>query len=212
MVNIQRIECGNGNCYIIEENNKAVLVDTARSKYRDKVLSACQKVNVQLVILTHAHMDHCQNAAFISEELGVPVAISKADEELIKNNMLQPLFAKTLAGKLVLSLSEKAFHYDKIPLFTPKIYLEDGDTLKDFGISAKIIGLPGHTNGSIGIDFGKQGVFVGDALMNMFYPTVSMLYHDYQQMLNSARKISELGERVIYFGHGSPKNNRIWVK
>ena len=212
MIKIQRIKCGNGNCYIIEENGNAVLVDTARTKYRDKILSACRKVNIRLIILTHTHMDHCQNAAFISGELDVPVAICRADEELIKNNMLQPLYAKTIAGKLVLLFSEKSFHCDKIPAFIPKIYLQDGDALDYFGINAKIIGLPGHTNGSIGIDLGKEGVLVGDALMNMFYPTVSMLYHDYEQMLESARKISELGERIVYFGHGKPKKNCIWVK
>lgn len=107
---------------------------------------------------------------------------------------------------------KKSFNHDKIPAFTPKIYLQDGDTLEGFGISAKIIGLPGHTNGSIGIDFGKEGIFVGDALKNMFYPTVSMLYHNYEQMLESARKISALGERIVYFGHRKPKKNLIWVK
>lgn len=212
MVKVQRIKCGNGNCYIIEENGNAILVDTARLKYRDKILSACRKVNIKLIILTHTHMDHCQNAAFISEELDAPIAICKADEELIKNNMLQPLYAKTLAGKLVLLFSEKSFQHEEIPTFTPKIYLQDGDTLDDFGINAKIIGLQGHTNGSIGIDLGSEGVFVGDALMNMFYPTVSMLYHDYEQMIESARKISGLGERIVYFGHGTPKKNRMWVK
>ena len=212
MTKIQRIKCGNGNCYVIEENGNAVLVDTARPKYRDKVLAACRKANIRLIILTHTHMDHCQNAAFLSKELNVPIAVCRADEELIENNMLQKLYAKTMAGKLVLFISEKSFHHDKIPAFTPKIYLQDGDTLADFGISAKIIGLPGHTNGSIGIDFGEDGIFVGDALMNMFYPTVSMLYHNYEQMLESARKISELGERIVYFGHGKPKKNRIWAK
>ena len=212
MVKIQRVKCGNGNCYIIEENGNAVLVDTARSKYRDKVLAACRRANIKLIILTHTHMDHCQNAAFISKELNIPIAICRADEELIKNNMLQTLYAKTLAGKVVLFFSQKSFYHDMIPEFTPKIYLQDGDTLEDFGINAKIIALPGHTKGSIGIDFGKEGLFVGDALMNMFYPTVSMLYHNYEQMLESARKISELGERVVYFGHGKPKKNRIWVK
>lgn len=212
MVTVQRIKCGNGNCYIIVEKGNAVLVDTARPKYRDKVLSACRKVNIRLIILTHTHMDHCQNAAFISRELDVPIAICRADEELIKNNMLQTLYARTLAGKLVLFFSEKSFYHDKIPEFTPEMYLHDGDTLEDFGISAQIISLPGHTNGSIGIDFGKEGIFVGDALMNMFYPTVSMLYHNYKQMLESARKIGELGERIVYFGHGKPKKNRIWVK
>lgn len=88
--------------------------------------------------------------------------------------------------------------------------------MEDFGISAKIIGLPGHTNGSIGIDFGKEGICVGDALMNMFYPTVSMLYHDHDQMLESARKISELGERIVFLdmesqrktAYGDRRNDR----
>ncbi len=33
----------------------------------------------------------------------------------------------------------------------------------------------GHTKGSIGVEIGDN-LFVGDALMNIFYPTVSMLY------------------------------------
>ena len=37
-----------------------------------------------------------------------------------------------------------------------------------------------------------------DALMNMFYPTVSMLYVDEQEILLSAKYISELGEKTIY--------------
>lgn len=55
-------------------------------------------------------------------------------------------------------------------------------------------------------------LFVGDALMNMFYPTVSMLYVDEQEMLSSAKHISELGDKTIYFGHGKPKQNRDWIK
>jgi len=53
---------------------------------------------------------------------------------------------------------------------------------------------------------------VGDALMNIFYPTVSVLYNDEKAMLNSAMKITGLGERTIYFGHGKPAKNRTWVK
>ncbi|MBD5437433.1 MAG: MBL fold metallo-hydrolase [Treponema sp.] len=212
MTNIRRIKCGNGNCYILEENGNAILVDTARTKYREKILSACRNTNIRLIVLTHEHMDHCQNAAFISEKLNVPIAICRADEELIKDNMLQPLHAKTLAGKAVLFFSVKSFYCDEIPPFAPEVYLQDGDSLEEFGINAKIVGLPGHTKGSIGIDLGKDGIIVGDALMNMFYPTVSMLYHDYGQMLESAKKISGMGERIVYFGHGKPKKNRDWAR
>ena len=212
LTNIRRIKCGNGNCYILEENGNSVLVDTSRTKYREKILSACRKSNIRLIVLTHAHMDHCQNAAFISEKLNVPIAICRADEELIKDNMLQPLHAKTLAGKAVLFFSVKSFYRDEIQPFAPEVYLQDGDSLEKFGISAKIVALPGHTKGSIGIDLGKDGIIVGDALMNMFYPTVSMLYHDYEQMLESAKKISGMGERIVYFGHGKPKKNRDWAR
>ena len=209
---IQRIKCGNGNCYIVEEEGNAILVDTARSKYRDIILESCRKVNVRLIVLTHTHVDHCQNTAYLSQELNAPVAICKADLGLIEDNMLQPLFAKSLLGKLVLSLSEKSFRYDSIPQFTANIFLKDGDLLDAYGLNAKIVALPGHTNGSIGIDLGHDGIIVGDALMNMFYPTVSMLYHNYEQMIASAKKISSLGKRMVYFGHGKPQSNRKWTK
>ena len=68
-----------------------------------------------------------------------------------------------------------------------------------------------HTKGSIGVEI-EDNLFVGDALMNMFYPTVSMLYVDEQEILLSVKYISELGEKTIYFGHGESKRNREWVK
>lgn len=96
-------------------------------------------------------------------------------------------------------------------MFEPTIDLKNGDDLSDYGVDAKVVELPGHTKGSIGIEV-EDNLFVGDALMNMFYPTVSMLYVDEQEMLSSAKYISELGDKTIYFGHGKPKRNREWVK
>lgn len=78
-------------------------------------------------------------------------------------------------------------------------------------MDAKVVELPGHTKGSIGIEV-ENNLFVGDALMNMFYPTVSMLYADEQEMLSSVKYISELRDKTIYFGHGKPKRNWEWVK
>ena len=61
-------------------------------------------------------------------------------------------------------------------------------------------------------DVDGKHFIAGDALMNMFYPTVSMLYHNKDSMLESARKISNIGNRIIYFGHGKPVLNKNWVK
>ena len=208
---VQRICCGNVNCYLVSNGKKAILVDTGRESYRQKILDACQSYEVGLLVLTHGHVDHIQNAAFLADALNCPVAMQETDIPLIGDNMRQPLQAHTLLGKVVLGASVKSFHKDKIPFFTPDISLNEGDSLKTYGIPASVISLPGHTQGSIGIDIMGKELIVGDALMNMFYPTVSMLYHNKDVMLQSVDKNSSLGERQIYFGHGKPmKNRRAW--
>ena len=211
MVKIHRIASGNVNCYIVADNDNAILIDTGRKKYREKILEKCKEFHVSLIVLTHGHMDHCQNAAYLANALHIPIAMNKKDMDLILENRKQYLLAKTLLGKIVLSVSLSSFEKDSLEVFEPILYLKNGDDLSEYGIAAKVVELPGHTKGSIGIEI-EDNLFVGDALMNMFYPTVSMLYVDEQEMLSSAKYISGLGEKTIYFGHGKPKQNREWVK
>lgn len=211
MVKIHRITGGNVNCYIVADNEKAILIDTGRKKYREKILEKCREFHVGLIVLTHGHMDHCQNAAYLANALHIPIAMNKKDMNLIPDNTKQSLLAKTFLGKIVLSVSMSSFEKDRLEVFEPTIYLKNGDDLSDYGVDAKVVELPGHTKGSIGIEV-ENNLFVGDALMNMFYPTVSMLYVDEKEMLSSARYISGLEDKTIYFGHGKSKRNREWVK
>lgn len=212
MTKVKRIKCGNGNCFIISNGDNAVLADTCHTKYREKILNACKGYNIRLIVLTHGHIDHIQNAAYLSGELNAPIAMNGEDIPLIGDNMRQPLKAESFLGKIVLALSEKSFREDEIPAFEPTVLLKDGDTLEEYGIPAEIIAVPGHTKGSIAIDVDKKYLIAGDALMNMFYPTVSMLYNDKEEMLESAGRIVGMGERIICFGHGKEKGNRNWVK
>lgn len=170
-----------------------------------------KEFHVSLIVCTHGHMDHCQNAAYLANALHIPIAMNKNDMNLIPDNRKQSLLAQTFLGKIVLSVSLSSFEKDRLEVFKSTIYLKNGDNLNDYGVDAKVVELPGHTKGSVGIEI-EDNLFVGDALMNMFYPTVSMLYADEQEMLSSAKYISELGEKTIYFGHGKPKRNRKWVK
>ncbi len=212
MSEIHRIKCGNGNCYVIENGVDGILVDTGKKEFVNRVMEACRQYHVKLIVLTHAHFDHAENAAQISSALGIPIGMSEKDCNLIQSNANQGLSAETFLGKIVLSVSIKDFSVRTLEEFRPDIFLEDGDSLSEYGVDASIIALPGHTDGSIGIDVENKGLIVGDALMNMFYPTVSMLFHDKSEMLDSAGKISRLGNRTIYFGHGKPVPNKQWVK
>ncbi len=210
MAEVKRIRCGSVNSYLIEEHGKAVLVDTGRNGFEEKVLAQCRKTKVELIVLTHGHADHVQNTAYLRKELGVPVALHKEDLNLIKDNFMEPLRFQGMLGMAVAEVTAKSSETDRIPEFTPEIFIDEGDWLKDYGINARIMGLPGHTRGSIGIDLDEKAVIVGDALMNMFYPGLSLVYWDRAEMLKSADKISALGARKVYFGHGSPVENRTW--
>ena len=170
MAMIHRIKCGNGNCYVVENGTDGILVDTGKREFADRVLEVCRAYHVRLIVLTHAHFDHAENAAQISKALGIPIGMNEADRDLISSNANQSLSAATVLGKAVLSASLKEFAVRAVPEFKP------------------------------------------DLLLHMFYPTVSMLYHNRETMLESAGKISSLGDRTIWFGHGKPVPNRKWVK
>ena len=64
-------------------------------------------------------MDHCQNAAYLAEALHIPIAINKNDMDLITDNRKQSLLAKTLLGKIVLSVSLSSFEMDSLEVFDP---------------------------------------------------------------------------------------------
>lgn len=205
---IERIRCGNVNAFLISRGENAVLVDTGQRKYRQKVLDACRPYKTRLLVLTHGHIDHAENAAFLSEALDIPAAMHPADLPLLADNLSQPLSAGTLPGKAVLAASVSLMKKTSLRPFSPALLLKEGDSLEEYGISAKIWEVPGHTDGSIAIDVAGEALIVGDALMNLFYPTASMLYHDREKMEESARRLRGAPGRIIYFGHGKPLNKR----
>lgn len=120
------------------------------------------------------------------------------------------MFAHTLLGKFALALTIRSFKRDKVEPFEPGVFLTDGDALDSYGVKATVIGLPGHTKGSIGVLIGNSDIFVGDALMNLVYPVKSMLYGDREDMIRSAEKISTFRSATVHFGHGRSVGNRVW--
>ena len=204
MSEITKIKCGTDNCYIVSEGKNAILVDTGSKKYLDMVIAECGKYDLKLIVLTHVHFDHAENADELSKRYGVPVAFHQADDELFESFDKQPLKCYGITGRVVLGLSLKVLRKTKIVRPENVVYIKDGDSLEDYGINAKIIGLPGHTNGSIGVDVDEKHLLVGDALDNWLRPALGHLYYNLDDIKNSAEKIKSLGYRTYYFGHGKP--------
>lgn len=98
-----------------------------KKKWFKKILEKCKDFQVSLIVLTHGHMDHCQNAAYLANALHIPIAMNKKDMNLIPDNRKQALLAKTFLGKIVLSVSLSSFEKDSLEVFEPTIYLRNGD-------------------------------------------------------------------------------------
>ena len=107
MTEIKRIRGGTDNCYLITDGGRAILVDTASKKNLDQVVSECDKYEMKLIVLTHVHFDHAENAAALSERYGIPVAIHRKDEELFESYDKQPMESYGAVGRVVLGLSLK---------------------------------------------------------------------------------------------------------
>ncbi len=204
MISVKRIKGGTDNCYVVAKDNTAILIDTASRANLDMVIEECDKYEMKLIVLTHVHFDHAENAAELSRRYNIPVAIHKSDEELFESFDKQPLKSYGLVGFVVLGLSKKVLRNTKVEKPENLIYVAEGDDLSSYGINANIIELPGHTYGSIGIDVEEKHLFVGDELDNWITPGVGHLYNDPDAIRKSAKKIEKLGDRIVYYGHGKP--------
>ena len=215
-VSVRQIKCGINNVFILSQGDSASRVDTAGTSSRRKVLRACKGYDIKLVVLTHAHYDHAQNAAWLSEKLGAPIAMHPADLPLIDDILYEPIqstdfTSRALIAMLKLSRVPGLRWLGSIMAIEPFEFIElhEGFSLARYGVDAEIMTMPGHTPGSVGV-VTSDALIAGDALTNLFGPGKAALYSNEQAMLESAAKAAALGDIMVYFGHGGPLRNREW--
>lgn len=122
--------------------------------------------DVKGVILTHGDSDHVGFAERLRREHGVPVYIHPHDAGRAKGgdkpaNAKQSMKLGATAGFALYSLRKGGL---RTTWLTATVDVRDGDTL-DLPGAPRIIGLPGHSAGSIAVHVPDlDAVFVGDAL------------------------------------------------
>ena len=79
--------------------------------------------------------------------------------------------------------------------------LKDKQIIRRYGLELKIVSLPGHTNGSIGVLY-KDFLFAGDALINRWHGMeVAFQNQDCEEAILSYEKIQEINPNIIFVGH-----------
>ena len=186
--------------YLLRGGDTSILVDTGTEKQGEETLAACHHMGVKLILLTHAHFDHCQNAAYFAEELHCPVAVGRADLPLLTGKK-RALKGEGLWGSAFAYVSNRSIQKQTIPRIVPQVVLEDGMPLTSYGIDGQVIALPGHTAGSMGVLLDSREILVGDAMFGFLQPGPAWCYEDKTQMEASLQKIKALRPRKIYTGH-----------
>ena len=67
--------------------------------------------------------------------------------------------------RIMLPILPIIFGFGKSERCKPDLYLEDGYDLSKYGFDAKVVEIPGHSKGSIGILTANGDFFCGDLLM-----------------------------------------------
>lgn len=199
------------NCYLIKIGKACVLIDTGFSNKRiflEKKLKDlnCLPEHLELIILTHGDSDHAGNAAFLRQSYGAKIAIHADDVGMVENSdMGWKRKAKPDKMSLIFKLISRVFPLfikpGKFDVFKPDFAIDESFDLSVYGLEAKILHLPGHSKGSIGLLTANGDLFCGDLLYNMAGFDMVDDLNDFQR---SIEKLKKLKIQTIYPGHGKP--------
>ena len=198
---------GSVNCYLLRASEGFVLVDTgapnARARLRRTLEdSGCLPGKLNLILITHGDFDHTGNAAQLRRALGGAIGMHADDARMAE---IGDMFVNRSRPNAILrALVPLLIGFGKAERFSPDVLLEDGTAPAEYGLDARVIGLPGHSKGSIGILTADGDFFCGDLLESTKQPGLGSIIDDRQAALASLARLRELKIRMIYPGHGVP--------
>jgi glyoxylase-like metal-dependent hydrolase (beta-lactamase superfamily II) len=195
------------NCYLIETKTGYVLIDTGCSNKRTELekelrRAGCKPGDLKLIVLTHGDFDHTGNAAYLREKFGTRIAMHHDDSGMVERGNM---FWNRRRGNVLLGMIARIlFGFGKSERFKPDLYVDEGYDLSDYGFDAKVLHIPGHSKGSIGILTADGDLFCGDLLENKDKPILKSIMDDLTAANASVEKLKSLEIKTIYPGHGKP--------
>lgn len=103
---------------------------------------------------------------------------------------------------LIRTIFSLLFKLKEADRFEPDIYLNDGDDLSAYGLQARVLSIPGHSRGSIGILTADGDLFCGDLFGNVDQPELWSIIDDVPAAHSSVKKLGGCPIKTVYPGHG----------
>jgi glyoxylase-like metal-dependent hydrolase (beta-lactamase superfamily II) len=224
---IIRIDLKGVNCYLGKEGDKFILFDTGGHTVMDKTFTdrceileselekaGCKSGNLMLVVLTHGDNDHVANSVFIREKYKTKIAMHTGDLQLVENPTMEKVMRsfnyRSIIYKIIFQIMKKPIKkitnkiLSDFKTFKPDVLIDEGCSLIEYGFEAKILYIPGHTEGSIGILMANGDLVAGDTFINIKKPDIAANAYDLRTLKKSVDRLKALNINTIYPGHGMP--------
>jgi hydroxyacylglutathione hydrolase len=184
------------NAYLLSrpEENTAIIIDPGMNP--KSLLKRIGDLQIEAILLTHAHFDHIGGVDEIRKLKGSPVYLHDAEADWLTNAKLNGSTKyPELGGPIVTDPAEFA--------------LDQGQVLKLLGLEIKVLHTPGHSPGSVSFLIGSQlsgfHLFGGDVLFRLSVGRTDLPGGRSEELLDSIHgKLFKLpDETVVYPGHGA---------
>ncbi len=191
IVSLGILDPRDSNVYLLK-GDRNVLVDSGLGLYPDaleeRIASALGDSSLDMVILTHCHVDHIGGLRALVRKFGCPSFAYKPDAAHIRN------------GDSEYTL-DKYFGLDLGPLDVGD--LEDGQIIDIGDHRLEVIHTPGHTEGCICLyDHVTKALISGDTVFLDGFGRTDFPGGSMRNMVDSLKSLSKLDILGIYPGHG----------
>ena len=173
-----------------ETTHKAAVVDPGGDLEHILEVVAAQALELEKILLTHAHIDHAGGVAELSQKFDLPIEGPQRED----NFWIEALPEQ---GRM--------FGFPSVERFEPTRWLEQGDRVQVGKEELEVRHCPGHTPGHV-IFFhsGDRLALVGDVLFKGSIGRTDFPGGDHATLLNAIRQqLWTLGDDVVFIpGHG----------
>jgi hydroxyacylglutathione hydrolase len=208
---ITRIHMLASNAYVVANGKQAILIDAGMKKRGKKIIAALERMkivprDIQLIILTHTHYDHCGSLKALQEITKAKILVHKAEAACLEQGFCElpkgTMWFSKIMSAIGRALNKRVGRYAPV---SPDITIAERFDLQAFGIDGYILPTPGHTAGSVSVIIEGKHAIVGDTLFNIFRHSVFPAYaNDQEALLRSWKALLEIGCEHFYPGHGKP--------
>ena len=179
------------NCTLLwcTATNKAALVDPGGDLPKLKSALAQTGVELEKILITHGHIDHCGEAGTLAKELGVPIEGPHEEDRFWIDQLAEDGRKYGVNGAV----------------FEPDRWLNDGDQVRVGDLVLDVLHCPGHTPGHVVFHHSPSKLaIVGDVLFQGSIGRTDFPRGNHAQLIEAiTTKLWPLGGETVFIpGHG----------